>query len=95
MAASSRRCPGIALPGSADYINANKVEQSFGYPPNFCQSTVPGATSTTPCRLVPDVSAQADEFTGAITVYQAAFGGWSTTGGTSSVDADLGGARWR
>jgi hypothetical protein len=30
------------------------------------------------------VSAQADEFTGAITVYQAAFGGWGTTGGTSS-----------
>ena len=33
---------------------------------------MPGATPTTPCRLVPDVSAQADEFTGAITVYQAA-----------------------
>ncbi len=46
---------------------------------------VPGATSTTPCRLAPDVSAQADEFTGAITVYQAAFGGWQTTGGTSSA----------
>jgi hypothetical protein len=77
--------PGIALPGSADYTNADRVETSFGYPPNFCQSTVPGATSSTPCRLVPDVSAQADEFTGAITVYQAAFGGWGTTGGTSSA----------
>ncbi len=33
---------------------------------------------------MPDVSAQADEFTGAVTVYQAAFGGWSTIGGTSS-----------
>jgi hypothetical protein len=30
------------------------------------------------------VSAQADEFTGAITVYEAAFGGWGTVGGTSS-----------
>ncbi len=40
--------------------------------------------SSTPCRLVPDVSAQADEFTGAITVYEAAFGGWGTIGGTSS-----------
>ena len=77
--------PGIALPGSADYKNAAKVERSSGYPTNFCQSEVPGATSTTPCRLAPDVSAQADEFTGAITVYQAAFGGWQTTGGTSSA----------
>jgi hypothetical protein len=77
--------PGIALPGSAAYANADKVEKSFGYPPGFCQSAVAGAGSSTPCRLVPDVSAQADEFTGAITVYQAAFGGWGTTGGTSSA----------
>jgi len=76
--------PGIALPGSADYANANEVEQSFGYPQHFCQSTVAGATSSTPCRLVPDVSAQADEFTGAITVYDESEGGWTTVGGTSS-----------
>ena len=75
---------GLALPGSADYVNASKVEKSLGYPQNFCQSTVPGASSSTPCRLVPDVSAQADEFTGAITIYEAAIGGWSTVGGTSS-----------
>ena len=78
------RVPGIALPGSADYTNADSVEQSFGYKPNFCQSYVPDTTSTTPCRLVPDVSADADEFTGADIVYQAAFGGWGPTGGTSS-----------
>jgi hypothetical protein len=77
--------PGIAQPGSAAYIAANQVEQAFGYQPNFCQATVAGATSSTPCRLVPDVSSQADEFTGAITIYQAAFGGWSTIGGTSSA----------
>ena len=53
-------------------------------PPNFCQSEVPGAGPSTPCRLVPDVSAQADWFTGAVTVYQALDGGWSTDGGTSS-----------
>jgi Pro-kumamolisin, activation domain/IPT/TIG domain len=76
--------PGIALPGSADYTNADRVEKAYGYPPNFCQRSVPDATSATPCRLVPDVSAQADEFTGAITQYQAAFGGWFTDGGTSS-----------
>jgi hypothetical protein len=77
--------PGIPLPGSADYTNANAVEKSFGYPQNFCQSTVSGANSSTPCRVVPDVSAQADEFTGSITVYDASDGGWVTTGGTSSA----------
>lgn len=77
--------PGIALPGSADYKNADSVEKSSGYPPNFCQSAVQGASSSTPCRLVPDVSAQADEFTGAVTVYQASSGGWGTIGGTSSA----------
>jgi hypothetical protein len=37
------------------------------------------------CREVPDVSAQADEYTGAITIYSAEFGGWTTFGGTSSA----------
>jgi hypothetical protein len=86
--------PGIALPGSADYSNAASVEQRFGYPSGFCDTTLPGAEATTPCRLVPDVSAQADEYTGAPTVYSAAFkgtgeyespDGWVTTGGTSSA----------
>ena len=77
--------PGIAQPGSAAYAAANQVEEAFNYPPGFCQGTVAGATPATPCRLVPDVSAQADEFTGAITIYQAAFGGWGTIGGTSSA----------
>ena len=76
--------PGIDLPGSADYTNANAVEQAFGYPTNFCQSTVAGAGASTPCRLVPDVSSQGDEFTGAVTVYDASEGGWTTIGGTSS-----------
>ncbi len=74
--------PGIPLPGTADYANANKVEQKFGYRPNFCQSTVAGAGPSTPCRVVPDVSAQGDEFTGAVTVYYE--GTWQTVGGTSS-----------
>jgi len=77
--------PGIAQPGSAAYAAANQVEEAFGYQTGFCEGTVPGASSSTPCRLVPDVSAQADEFTGAITIYQAAFGGWGTVGGTSSA----------
>ena len=58
--------PGIALPGGADYTNAASVEQRFGYPTGFCEDTLPGAEATTPCRLEPDVSAQADEFTGAV-----------------------------
>jgi Pro-kumamolisin, activation domain/IPT/TIG domain len=74
--------PGIPLPGSADYTSANKVEEKFGYPSNFCESTVAGAGPSAPCRVVPDVSAQGDEFTGAVTVYYD--GTWQTVGGTSS-----------
>ncbi len=87
--------PGIALPGGADYTNAASVEQRFGYPTGFCEDTLPGAEATTPCRLEPDVSAQADEFTGAVTVYseeyrgergiETAPDGWITSGGTSSA----------
>jgi hypothetical protein len=44
----------------------------------------PQSSSGALCRELPDVSAQADEYTGAITVYAAEFGGWSTIGGTSS-----------
>jgi hypothetical protein len=43
---------------------------------DFCGAAV--------CREVPDVTAQADEFTGAITVYESQYGGWTTFGGTSS-----------
>jgi hypothetical protein len=84
------RVPGIALPGSAAYRNAAAVEQQYGFPTDFCQATIPGATATTPCRLLPDVSAQADEYTGSVTVYSAEYAGiysangWTTTGGTSS-----------
>jgi hypothetical protein len=86
--------PGIVLPGSADYSNAAAVQQRFGYSSGFCDATLPAAEATTPCRLVPDVSAQADEYTGAPTVYSEAFkgtgeeqtpNGWATTGGTSSA----------
>ncbi len=89
------KVPGIVLPGSADYTNAGSVEQSFGYPQNFCQAFLPGASASTPCRTVPDVSAQADLRTGAITVYNPSeYGskfptklpdGWDTSGGTSGA----------
>ncbi len=74
--------PGIVLPSSAAYTQANKVEKKFGYRRNFCQAYLSAATKATPCRTLPDVSAQADEYTGSITVYYGR--GWTTFGGTSS-----------
>ncbi len=82
--------PGIVRPGSATYRSANQLERAAGYTPGFCHAHAQGATATTPCRLTPDVSAQADEYTGAITVYSHEYTskltptGWTTTGGTSS-----------
>jgi len=83
--------PGIDLPGSADYLNAASVEKRFGFPTEFCDDTLPAGT---PCRLEPDVSAQSDEYTGAVTVYSEEYrggsgpesspDGWVTSGGTSS-----------
>ena len=48
----------------------------------FCEGQALGSASG-PCRQVPDVSANADEFGGAITVFEA--GSWWTIGGTSSA----------
>ena len=85
------RVPGIARPGGAAYRTADRVERAAGFPAGFCGAYVSGATRQTPCRLVPDVSAQADEFTGAITVYSRSAAskhdpdGWTVTGGTSSA----------
>lgn len=91
---------GATVPGvdpTATIAKAEQVEQAWD-PSNatagdFCQASSEGSTYGgslgEPCREVPDVSAQADEFTGAVTVYSALFGpgpeGWSTIGGTSSA----------
>jgi len=48
-------------------------------------SPCPGSATAALCRELPDVSAQADEYTGAITVYTDTYGGWTTFGGTSSA----------
>jgi hypothetical protein len=78
--------PGIALPGGADWRAAQALETKYGYPSGFCQNTNPGATSSTPCRLVPDVSADADDAIGAVTIYSSdGHVGWTTVGGTSSA----------
>jgi hypothetical protein len=87
--------PGIDMPGSSDYLNAASVEKRYGYPTGFCDDNLPGAEANTPCRLEPDVSADANWWTGAITVYseeykgpygeESAPDGWVTSGGTSSA----------
>jgi hypothetical protein len=51
----------------------------------FCLSDNSLGGVESACRELPDVSAQADEFTGAVTIYVNAFGGWTTIGGTSSA----------
>ena len=55
----------------------------------FCDGTL-GLPAGTLCRETPDVSAQADEFTGSVTIYGKSLGfgspnGWATIGGTSSA----------
>ena len=80
-----------------DVSNAESVEAAQAASeapfntPTFCDGS-PGADlgAGVPCREAPDVSAQADEFTGAVTIYGAQLGygnpnGWSTIGGTSSA----------
>jgi len=57
--------------------------------PTFCDGTLNLASGTL-CREMPDVSAQADEFTGSVTIYGKSLGygasdGWATIGGTSSA----------
>jgi hypothetical protein len=63
------------VPGMANPTVLASATSVNGGP--FCARTV--------CREVPDVSAQADEFTGAVTVYLQSQGGWLTYGGTSSA----------
>ena len=81
--------PGVK--NAATISAADGVEAADSGNPSFafCNSDGPGGASETACREVPDVSAQADEFTGAVTIYSSLFGsgatGWATIGGTSSA----------
>ena len=87
-----RPCQGSRGREAPTTSTPTRSSKSFGFPqPTSASPAVPGATFHDPCRLVPDVSAQADEFTGAITVFEAAFGGWGTVRRHLIVDADLGG----
>jgi hypothetical protein len=80
---------------SKDIANAEALESStasFSAPfttPTFCDGTL-SLPAGTLCREAPDVSAQADEFTGSVTIYGQSLGygnpnGWATIGGTSSA----------
>jgi Pro-kumamolisin, activation domain/Divergent InlB B-repeat domain/IPT/TIG domain len=77
--------PGIGDTGTI--AAANSLEAADLSEPGyaFCQTDNPAGTTQAACREVPDVSAQADEFTGGVTVYTHAYGGWQTYGGTSSA----------
>ncbi len=81
----SSSVPGIADSATIDAANTFEAGD-LGQPGYaFCQTDNPGGASQSACREVPDVSAQADEFTGGITVYAGDYGGWGTLGGTSSA----------
>ncbi|MGD1011252.1 MAG: protease pro-enzyme activation domain-containing protein [Acidimicrobiales bacterium] len=80
---------------AADMANAEAEETATALDsapyttPTFCDGTL-GIPSGSLCRETPDVSAQADEFTGAVTIYGQSLGygspdGWATVGGTSSA----------
>ena len=80
---------------TTDVNNGETVESEYAAEeapfatPTFCDGTL-GLSPGTPCREVPDVSAEADEFTGAVTIYGQSLGygpanGWTTIGGTSSA----------
>jgi Pro-kumamolisin, activation domain/IPT/TIG domain/PASTA domain len=77
--------PGVDAPGvvsAADTFEAADLgEPSFA----FCRSDNPAGSVEAACRELPDVSADADQFTGGITVYMASLDGWNTFGGTSSA----------
>ena len=72
------RTSSFQAPSAASGVAAG---QGLGNDGSFCATNLP-SFSAGACRGAPDVSANADEFTGAITIYQ---GGWTTIGGTSSA----------
>jgi hypothetical protein len=83
------KVPGIDDPATISAADAVGAADAANPGFAFCLSGSPGAGVGTACREVPDVSAQADEFTGAVTIYSSALGpgpaGWTTIGGTSSA----------
>jgi hypothetical protein len=79
------RVPGVNDATTVSDANAFEAADMGNPSFAFCASDSNGGASEAGCREVPDVSAQADEFTGAVTIYLHDFGGWFTIGGTSSA----------
>ena len=80
---SNSLVPGVHNPGAVTAATTFEAADLGDPGYAFCKSDNPAAPGS--CRQVPDVSAVADEFTSGITIYIAAFGGWTTIGGTSSA----------
>jgi len=91
---SWQRTLALSTANTDDVSNAEAVETATAAStapfttPTFCDGTL--GVSGQPCRETPDVTAQADEFTGSITIYGQSLGygnpdGWATIGGTSSA----------
>lgn len=78
----SSTVPGIDDAATLHAASQEAATQGVANDGAFCAAST-AALTTSPCRQVPDVSAQADEFTGAVTIYLQ--GGWTTIGGTSSA----------
>jgi hypothetical protein len=77
--------PGVVNSGVTTQANAFEAADLGNPSYAFCASESNAGSVEDGCREVPDVSANADEFTGAVTIYIAEFGGWLTIGGTSSA----------
>jgi hypothetical protein len=77
--------PGVNDPAAVTQANAFEGADLGNPSYAFCASDSNAGSVEGGCRELPDVSANADEFTGAVTIYIAEFGGWLTIGGTSSA----------
>ena len=73
-----------ASPTWQAYSGVKGVANSYAAKPSYDLCHAAAVAGVPPCREVPDVSFLADEFRGP-SVYQASYGGWGTSGGTSSA----------
>ena len=77
----------VDIANAEKFESKTKAESAPFTTPTFCDQSL-GLPPGTLCRETPDVSAQADEFTGSVTLYGRSLGygrnGWATIGGTSS-----------
>ncbi len=79
------RVPGVINTGAVTAANSFEAADMGDPSYAFCASDNPAGAVEDGCRQLPDVSADADEFTGAVTIFVDGFGGWLTIGGTSSA----------